>query len=84
VVDISFEGDRIRFGLAGTNIPGLLTAGTFYQHEGAIFFDVHDPERTIVFELEHERYRRLVVEVKDPGAAIARVQEALHQRRPHG
>jgi len=123
VVDISFEGDRIRFEvqgwdklwalrsqlefplahvvsvrqdsepalgwwhglrLAGTNIPGLLTAGTFYQHEGAIFFDVHDPERTIVFELEHEHYRRLVVEVKDPASTVARVREALLQRRPHG
>jgi hypothetical protein len=63
--------------LPGTNIPGLLTAGTFYQQEGAVFYDVRDPERTIVFELEHEHYRRLVVEVKDPADAVALVNKAL-------
>lgn len=67
--------------LAGTSLPGILTAGTFYQHEGAVFFDVHDPERTIVFELEHEHYRRLVVEVKDPAATVALVNKALAQPR---
>jgi hypothetical protein len=65
----------IRF--PGTQIPGVLTAGTFYQHEGAIFFDVHDPERTIVLELDHEHYRRLVVEVADPDAAVTTITEAL-------
>ncbi len=65
--------------LPGTNLPGVLTAGTFYQHGGAVFYDVHDPERTIVFELEHEHYRRLVVEVKDPAATVARVNAALHR-----
>ncbi|MEO8295789.1 MAG: hypothetical protein ABI613_09755, partial [Gemmatimonadota bacterium] len=54
------------FRLPGTQIPGVLTAGTFYQKDGAIFYDVHDPERTIVIELEHEHYRRLVIEVEDP------------------
>jgi len=65
------------FRLPGTNIPGILTAGTFYQHDGAIFYDVHDPERTIVLELDHEHYHRLVVEVKDPAAAVALVRQAL-------
>jgi hypothetical protein len=120
MVEISFEGDRIRlevqgldklwalksqlefplahvrsvrkdaepalgwwhgFRLPGTSIPGMLTAGTFYQHEGAIFYDVHDPEQTIVFELEHEHYRRLVVEVEHPAATVARVNQALAKRR---
>ena len=61
----------------GTNIPGIVTAGTFYQHEGVVFYDVHDPERAIVFELEHEHYRQLVVEVKDPAATVALVNKAL-------
>src|SRR5690242_14816594 len=59
----------IRF--PGTQIPGLLTAGTFLQSEGAVFYDVHDPERTVVLELNHEHYKRLVIEVEDPGAAVA-------------
>jgi hypothetical protein len=63
--------------LPGTNLPGVITAGTFYQSEGAVFFDVHDPERTIVIELEHEHYKRLVLEVDDPDAVVARIRAAV-------
>jgi hypothetical protein len=42
-----------------------------------VFFDIQDPERTIVLELEHEHYRRLVVEVADPGATVSRLQAAM-------
>ena len=57
--------------MPGTQIPGLLTAGTFYQSDGAVFYDVHDPERTVVFELDHEHYHRLVIEVEDPASVVA-------------
>ena len=57
----------------GTNIPGVITAGTFYQHGKRVFWDVHDPERTIVVELAHEHYGELIVEVADPMAAINRL-----------
>jgi len=63
--------------MGGTQIPGLLTAGTFYQHEGAVFYDVHDPEGTIVLELDHEHYRRLVIEVDDPQRVAAQLQSAI-------
>jgi hypothetical protein len=62
--------------MPGTQIPGVLTAGTFYQSDGVVFYDVHDPERTIVIELEHEHYTRLVMEVEDPRAAVALLQAA--------
>lgn len=58
------------FRMPGTNLPGFLTAGTFYQHGKRVFWDVHDPERTIVVELADERYDELIVEVADPDAAI--------------
>jgi hypothetical protein len=63
--------------LPGTNIPGLLTAGTFYQSCGAVFYNVHDPDQTIVLELDHEHYTRLVIEVEDPAATVAFLQSAL-------
>ena len=56
--------------LPGTALPDVLTAGSFYQHGGMVFYDVHDPERTIVVELEHEHYQRLIVEVADPAGAV--------------
>ena len=65
------------FRLLGTNIPGVITAGTFYQHDGAVFFDIEDPERTIVLELEHEHYCRLVVEVADPAGTVRMLQAAI-------
>jgi hypothetical protein len=54
----------------GTQIPGILTAGTFYHSGGAVFYDVHDPERTIVIELDNEHYQRLVIEVEHPGEIV--------------
>ena len=67
--------------LPGSQIPGIITAGTFYQHDGAVFYDVHDPEGTIVLELNHEHYKRLVIEVENPPATAARVQAALSRRQ---
>lgn len=64
----------------GVQIPGILTAGTYYQMDGAVFYDVHDPERTIVLELDHEEYTRLVVEVEDPAAVVAVLEQAIADR----
>ena len=54
----------------GTSLPGVITAGTFYQHGKRIFWDVHDPEQTIVVELKDERYDELVIEVAVPADVI--------------
>jgi hypothetical protein len=61
----------------GTQIPGVLTAGSFYQSDGFVFFDVHDPERTIVIDLDHEHYKRLVIEVEDPAEVVQRIRAAV-------
>jgi len=49
---------------------------------GWVFYDVHDPERAIGIDLEHEHVRRIVVQVDDetPEAAVARIQAALGRR----
>ena len=63
--------------MPGTNIPGVLTAGTFYQDGKRVFWDVHNPENTVVIELRDERYNELIVEVADPTAAVKLVKAAL-------
>lgn len=63
--------------LAGTDLPNIFRAGIFYQEGGLIFWDVRHPEKTIVVELEHERFDKLVVEVADPAAAVALIKNAL-------
>ena len=60
--------------LIGTDLPGVLHAGTFYQHGHRIFWDVHNPENTIVIELRNERYGELIVEVADPATALQLIQ----------
>jgi hypothetical protein len=58
----------------GTHVPGVITAGTFYQEGERVFWDVHDPEKTLVIRLRDERYARLVIEVEDPRATAAAIQ----------
>jgi hypothetical protein len=57
-------------------VPGPITAGTYYQEGKLVFWDVHDPEKTVVIHLKDERYRRLVIEVEDPEATVGRINEA--------
>jgi hypothetical protein len=63
--------------MPGINVPGVITAGTFYQDGKRVFWDVHRPEKTIVIDLQDERYNELVVEVDDPDAAVKLIQNAL-------
>jgi len=70
--------------LWGSNIPGILTAGTFYQNGRVVFYDVHDPSRTIVIELDHEHYDRMVVEVEEPEVEAKKVEKAIGKSRRRG
>ena len=63
--------------MPGTNVPGVITAGTFYQDGKRVFWDVHNPEKTVVVDLHDERYNELVIEVDDPDAAVKLIQNAL-------
>jgi hypothetical protein len=67
-----FEGLKI----AGTDIPNIFRAGTFYQQGEWVFWDVHHPEKTIVVELEHEKFRKLIIEVEDPEQEVQRIKSA--------
>lgn len=63
--------------LPGSDLPGVLTAGTFYQHGKKVFWDVHHPEKTIVIDLQHESYNQLIIEVEDPQQELQRLLDAL-------
>lgn len=65
------------FKAPGTNIPGVLTAGSYYEHKEWTFWDVHNPENTIVITLKDERYKKLVIEVENPQQAIAEINFGL-------
>jgi hypothetical protein len=63
--------------MPGTNVPGVITAGTFYQDGKRVFWDVHLPEKAIIIDLHDERFNQLIVEVADPQAAVKLIQSAL-------
>jgi hypothetical protein len=63
--------------LPGTHLPGVITAGS-YLHDGDWeFWDVRGAGASAIeVELSGTRYRRLVVDVADPDAAVAQLQAA--------
>jgi hypothetical protein len=67
------------FKLMGTDVPGLFAAGTFYYHGELVFWDVRDLAKTIIVSLDHERYKKLIVEVADVDAAVERIRSATLQ-----
>ena len=68
------------FKMPGTQIPGVITAGTFWQNGKQVFWDVHNPDNTIVIDLHDERYNQLIVEVADPNAAVQMIGSMLPPR----
>jgi hypothetical protein len=63
----------------GTHVPGVITAGTFYQEGERVFWDVHDPDKTVVIHLKDERYAKLVIEVENPHATAVAIEGALRE-----
>jgi len=66
--------------LGGADLPGVITAGTFYRKGRLVFFDTHKPEHTIVVELEHDEYEQLILQVRDPQGAAALLTAATAKR----
>ena len=60
----------------GTELPGLFAGGTFLYHRELVFWDVSDPAKTIIVSLDHERYRKLILEVADAETTAATLRAA--------
>lgn len=74
-------GSLLRMHVPGTDVPYVVMAGTFVFLDGEhAFWDVHDPDRTVVIELDHERFANLVLEVEDPQVTAAAINAALGGR----
>ena len=63
--------------LPGINVPGLIVAGTFYQHGRRVFWDIHDPAKTVIIELHDDRYDELIIQVEDPEATVLQIRSRL-------
>jgi hypothetical protein len=85
ITGVDANPDQVRhwwhgFKLIGTDAAGLFAAGTFYYHGEMVFWDINDPAQTIVVSLEHERYKKLIIEVADVAGTVARLRAALAPR----
>jgi hypothetical protein len=65
----------------GTEVTGLLAAGTFYFHGELAFGTYTIPAKTIIVSLDHERYKKLIVEKADPEETVNRLQAAITSAR---
>jgi hypothetical protein len=77
--------ERYRQLKVGGNQRGdALAAGNFRQDGSTVFWDVREPNKTIVIELADERYARLVVGVDSPEEVLAAITSAApgNGRRP--
>ncbi|GLX50057.1 hypothetical protein Shyhy01_30070 [Streptomyces hygroscopicus subsp. hygroscopicus] len=64
--------------VAGTYFPGVITAGRFRHHGERLFWDVKNPDKAVVIELaDAESYDRLVIEVDDPRATVALIEQSI-------
>jgi hypothetical protein len=78
-------GNLLRAHVPGTDLPHVVMAGSFLFLDGEhAFWDVHDPERTVVIELDHERFTKLVLEVDDPQATAVAINVATAASRRAG
>jgi len=65
----------------GARIPGLIEAGTFLQHGKQVFWDVEDPDQTIIIDLVHENYQEIIIQVENPGEAISQIKKAIASKK---
>jgi hypothetical protein len=73
----------LRVKILATDLPYVVMAGSFIFLDGEhAFWDVHNPDRTIVVELDHERFAKLVLEVEDPQATVAAINAAIAGDQP--
>lgn len=70
-------GMRLGWRLPGTHIPFLVAAGTFVRNGEMQFVFTRLGLQTIVLELDHKEWRRLVIGVPDGHAEADRINAAL-------
>jgi hypothetical protein len=67
--------------VAGTSLPGVIKDGRFLSSDGMMFFEMHDPDKCITVNLDHERYRKIVFEVEDKEATAKQINDALMSKQ---
>jgi hypothetical protein len=77
-VEDAREGQPLKelFPVVGTWFPGWFKIGSFGKGNAKQFWYVHDHDRVLVIDLDHDEYVRLVVEIDDSDRVAERVNAA--------
>ena len=67
--------------IAGASIPGVVKDGRFLSSNGMMFFEMHDPDKCVTVNLDHERYKKIVFEVENKEATAKQINDALKMRQ---
>ena len=81
IIDVEHDPDQVGrwwhgWKILGSDIPGVFAAGTFFYQGELVFWDVHDTTKTVIVSLDHERYKKLIIEVADPQATASMLNAA--------
>jgi hypothetical protein len=66
--------------IVGTELPGVITAGSFVHRGEWAFWDVHDPDKAVMIRLHDEHYAKLIIGVDDPAATAKEINAAVKSR----
>jgi hypothetical protein len=66
----------------GSYWPGVIAAGTYRWPGNKEFWSVRRLNKAIVLHLQKEGYNRLVLEVADPAATVAAINDAVARLAP--
>jgi hypothetical protein len=67
--------------VAGASLLGVIKDGRFLSSNGMMFFEMHDPDKCITVNLDHERYKKIVFEVEDKEATAKQINDALKSKQ---
>lgn len=72
-----FKGLRV----GGSSLPGVVKDGRYLTEDGLMFFEMHDPDKCITVNLDHEHYKKIVFEVDDKEASAEMISKAINRNR---
>ncbi len=68
----------------GTCLPGVITAGSYWNRSGWSFWSIHNLQNAIIIESARGFYRRLIVEPENPDATLQWLRGKLSQKNYTG
>lgn len=77
-------GMQLGWRIPGTHIPFVVAAGTFIRHGERQFVFMRRTRQTVVIELEHKEWSRLLIGVPDASAEASRINAAVARLRGPG